>query len=113
MNVDQSPRATTREEGEPLDVVTVWTGPDAEESEEAKRVAFARDYLFRQRVADVLNEQAPWLIPILRQARATIVAGPGKLFVMFNGDMQSAVEIEPLGAHLVLMPWAEPGEPQH
>ncbi len=93
-----------------LAVVTAWTGVDPMEPDEVKDQAAVRDQLFRLRVREVLNEHAPWLVPILHEARATIVAGPGQFFVMFGDDPSRSVEIPQLGAHLLLLPWREDGQ---
>lgn len=70
--------------------------------------AAERDLLLRQRIVQVLREQAPWLVPILRAADATVgVDEAGRFLVMMRGGY---VEIPGLSAHFVLKPWAEAHE---
>lgn len=96
-----------------LVIFTPWSSADPNAKTQGDHdLQAARDYLYRQRVRDVLQEQAPWLVPILAAARAAIGAMPGRVYASLD-DGRTLIEIPHLGAHLLLLPWAGPDEAAH
>jgi hypothetical protein len=90
-------------------IYTPWT--HADESEARDQLDALRDQLFRQRALQVMNENAPYLAPLLRAANAVISVQPGRFDVVIPGG--EVVPIPWLGAFLILLPWAEACETAH
>lgn len=71
----------------------------------------SKDALFQWRVKELLQTQCPWLPPLIRSARAQIIAGPGNFFLSLPDGV--VVQVPDLSMHLTLLPWVEPGEIAH
>ncbi|MFT3818290.1 MAG: hypothetical protein QM750_11760 [Rubrivivax sp.] len=94
-----------------LVILTPWLIPDpADPSPQALELDAVRDQLFRARVEQLLQQLAPWLIPILGAANAKLAAIPGKLLVVLGEQHPEPIEIPGIGEHLLLLPWQEPGQ---
>lgn len=95
-----------------LIVLTSWTRPLPEEDDEKEADRLTRDQLFRAAVVSALRTYAPWLVPLLVAAGATVIAMPGRAYYLsFEEGSAQLIEIPNLGNALLLLPWAEPGEP--
>lgn len=93
------------------DVPAIFTPWTTEQEGEQDQLNAMRDQLFRMRAVEVMQEQAPWLPPILKAANAVISVRPGQFDVVVPGDPNPVVVTIPwLGALLVLLPWVEANE---
>lgn len=109
----QTINATAGDDSAELMVITPWQYPDpAIDEPGVEELDAARDFLFRVRVLQVLNEQAPWLVPIIRAAGARIAAYPGKFYVVLD-NASTTVEVPVLGTLLHLLPWTDSNETAH
>lgn len=78
-----------------------YTPPLTDEEKHARFAGFAQ-------VAT--NSYAPWLLPLLDEARATVYVDVGKFLFILPSDPGHWHEIPELSALLTAVPWTEEGD---